>query len=72
LVTLGWRLVGAQDERLRAKPSQAHLLSLGIHYHHRINNFVSFGHAFAEQACFPSFGLMASVLDFDHCVRSTT
>jgi len=51
---------------------KAHLLSLCVHYHQRINNFASFGHAFAEQACFPSFGLVASELDFDHCFRSAT
>jgi hypothetical protein len=47
-------------------------MSPPIHYHPSIDNFVSFGHAFAEQACFSLFGHIASVLDFDHCIGSAT
>jgi hypothetical protein len=43
-----------------------------IQYHHSIDNFVSFGHAFAEQACFSLLGHIDTVLDFDHCIRSAT
>ncbi|WP_146183212.1 hypothetical protein [Limnohabitans sp. Bal53] len=47
-------------------------MSRAIHYHHRIDNFVSFGPAFAEKACFFFFGHITSVLDFGHCIRSST
>ena len=59
-------------QRANAGISKAHPLSPSIHYHHSIDNFVSFGHAFAEQACFSLSGHIASVLDFDHCTRSAT
>jgi hypothetical protein len=56
--------VGTYDEQL-----QAHGVSLCIHRNHRINNSVSFGHAFAEQAGFYFDGRIV-LLDFDLEIRS--
>jgi hypothetical protein len=43
-------------------------MSLSIHYHHSIDNSVSFGHAFAESACFLPHGLLISLLDVHRCM----
>lgn len=41
-------------------------MSLSINYHHRIDNFESFGHAFAESASFIPYGLLTALLDVHH------
>jgi hypothetical protein len=43
-------------------------MSPSIHYHHSIDNFVSFGHAFAESACFLPHGLLVALLDVHRCI----